>query len=49
MREWDGEPYVQHKVSLICESWGVDDATHKIVVAEFQYRKMKKRNEKLEV
>ena len=25
--------------------WGVDDATHKIVGTEFQYRKMKKGNE----
>mgnify|MGYP000252449032 CR=1 FL=1 len=28
--------------------WGVDDATHKIVGTEFQYRKMKKGNEELE-
>lgn len=49
MKVWGGEPYVRHKVSFICESWGVDDATHKIIVAEFQYRKMKKENEKLEV
>ena len=45
---WDGELYVQHEVSFICESWGVDDATHKIVVTEFQYRKMKKGNKELE-
>ncbi len=28
--------------------WGVDDATHRIVGTEFQYRKMKKGNEELE-
>ena len=31
-----------------CMVWGVDDATHKIVGTEFQYRKMKKGNEELE-
>lgn len=40
--------------AVLCERpkaylvWGVDDTTHKIVGTEFQYRKMKKENEKLE-
>ena len=28
--------------------WGINDATHKIVGTDFQYRKAKKRNEELE-
>ena len=28
--------------------WGIDDATHKIVGTDFQYRKAKKGNEELE-